>query len=391
METPIHRRAGPRWGAGTCLILAMVMGACATRGAEQTTARSMEALAALRAHRSSGVGCVPAGIAGRYRPEIEPYVAHLKTVSGQRPVDYVLGLFRTHDIVVLCERDHRDISQYEFFYELIGDPRFLDQVGHIFTEIGSRTMNPSLDALLRTDGLGPEEVADRLMEIYRDFSWQGYWEKYNFYDFLERLYGLNAGLDARTKLTLHFTDLPVAWEGMTEDRYETEVRSLAVGRDRLMADFILKAIDDLDGQAADRRKYLVIMNYRHAFKAFPGGDNVADYIYRKYPDRIANVILSSLILLPESDDKSDTRAPVQGGKWDAAFQVLGNPEVGFDFAGTPFGADHFDYFDFVEHQMLARPPRRGTTAVWRRPVVSCRPGGHHAAPACRALARSPAR
>ena len=41
---------------------------------------------------------------------------------------------------------------------------------------------------------------------------------------------------------------------------------------------------------------------------------------------------------------------MQGGKWDAAFEVTGNPAAGFDFAGSPFGADQFDMFPMgVDH------------------------------------------
>jgi hypothetical protein len=35
---------------------------------------------------------------------------------------------------------------------------------------------------------------------------------------------------------------------------------------------------------------------------------------------------------------------LQDGKWDAAFAVLGYPSLGFDFQGSPFGSDEFDYF-----------------------------------------------
>ena len=40
-----------------------------------------------------------------------------------------------------------------------------------------------------------------------------------------------------------------------------------------------------------------------------------------------------------------TFTPIQRGKWDKAFAMAGNPNVGFDFANTPFGTDQFDgYF-----------------------------------------------
>lgn len=33
-----------------------------------------------------------------------------------------------------------------------------------------------------------------------------------------------------------------------------------------------------------------------------------------------------------------------GGKWDAAFEVAGNPDPGFDFINSPFGEDSYDYY-----------------------------------------------
>jgi hypothetical protein len=38
---------------------------------------------------------------------------------------------------------------------------------------------------------------------------------------------------------------------------------------------------------------------------------------------------------------------MQQGKWDAAFAVLGNPDLGFDFRGSPLGEDSFDYWSFL--------------------------------------------
>ena len=35
---------------------------------------------------------------------------------------------------------------------------------------------------------------------------------------------------------------------------------------------------------------------------------------------------------------------IQQGKWDAAFKAAGDMNVGFDFAGSPFGNDKFDFF-----------------------------------------------
>jgi hypothetical protein len=37
---------------------------------------------------------------------------------------------------------------------------------------------------------------------------------------------------------------------------------------------------------------------------------------------------------------------INDGKWDAAFAVMANPDLGFDFKDSPFGADPFDLLPF---------------------------------------------
>ncbi len=40
--------------------------------------------------------------------------------------DYVISLFEDHDIVILCERHHADMTQYELFMEIVKDPYFIN-------------------------------------------------------------------------------------------------------------------------------------------------------------------------------------------------------------------------------------------------------------------------
>lgn len=48
--------------------------------------------------------------------------------------DYVLQLFDKYDIVVLGERNHDEMTQYDLFYDIVSDTLFIQRVGHIFTE-----------------------------------------------------------------------------------------------------------------------------------------------------------------------------------------------------------------------------------------------------------------
>ena len=112
-----------------------------------------------------------------------------------------------------------------------------------------------------------------------------------------------------------------------------------------MAEQIIETVRGFEG----RRKALVIMNYRHAFRPYPDGDkgdNVGRYLYEAFPGKVANVLLNSLRPTLGTTDERVLFVPIHEGKWDAAFEVVGNAPVGFDFAGSPFGADSFDLFPF---------------------------------------------
>jgi hypothetical protein len=102
---------------------------------------------------------------------IDGYVAHLKA-NGSRPADYVFGLFRSHDVVILGERLHPEVTQWELIYELVTDPRFVEQVGTIYTEYGAVNLQPRLDRYLAD----PSADREQLHAIMRDFgNWPTGW------------------------------------------------------------------------------------------------------------------------------------------------------------------------------------------------------------------------
>ncbi len=50
------------------------------------------------------------------------------------PVDYVFDLFQKYDIVEISERLHPEYTQYDLYSKIVGDPRFVERVGNIFTK-----------------------------------------------------------------------------------------------------------------------------------------------------------------------------------------------------------------------------------------------------------------
>jgi len=75
-------------------------------------------------------------------------------------------------------------------------------------------------------------------------------------------------------------------------------------------------------------------------------DNVGRFLFEKYPERIANVLLNTLTF--GSENENDIIA-ISDGKWDASFKYLNKDNIGFDLKKSPFGKDYFDLWPFTEH------------------------------------------
>jgi hypothetical protein len=119
---------------------------------------------------------------------LDSYVSFINGIK-QSPKDYILQLFDKTDIVIICERFHPEFTQYEMILDLIRDKRFIDKVGHIFTEKGSVTNNPALSRLMFA--LYSDEIEDELLKINRNLDYDYIWNKYPMYYFLKEVALLN--------------------------------------------------------------------------------------------------------------------------------------------------------------------------------------------------------
>jgi hypothetical protein len=271
----------------------------------------------------------------------------------QTPGDYIMGLFAKYDIVVLCERAHPETTQYDMICELARDTRFQQQVGHIFTECGSVSLRPAVEELLTSDQLSEEQAQQKLRAVYRNFNFQVVWDKTNSYDFLQRISQLNRTLPKESRVHIWPCDVDSDWSKITKDNYG-QIQQQLGQRDKIMADNITAKFNEIQKSSASRKKALVIMNYRHAFPHFRlerGGkvkdiQNMTGFLLAAYPGKVANVMINGTGLLIGQRGNPLGATAIQNGKWDAAFAVAGNPSRGFDFKGSPFGGDPFDYFPF---------------------------------------------
>lgn len=180
----------------------------------------------------------------------QPYVDFLKQTV-VLPKDYIFGLFERYDVVVLCERAHPEVTQWDFIFDLVSDPRFSQKVGHVFTELGQTGMQPYLDTFMATDGLSNQEVDERVLHIMRNWSVWPTWNRVNFPTYLKRLYALNQSLPAEQRIQHHFTDIAVDWPNLTREKIPDHWRALW-NRDEKMAQVVIAGMERLDEAGANR-------------------------------------------------------------------------------------------------------------------------------------------
>ncbi len=288
----------------------------------------------------------------KINPEITDYVAFLEAQNTSAK-DYILQLFKKYDVVILCEREHPEITQYDLIYDVVSDPYFQKNVGAIFTEVGSFSSRKSIldftKATFSSDSLKQLKQA----EIYRN-SYFPAWTNTNFYDFIGKLNTLNSRLKRNEQINLLTSGSknPTKEERTSLEGMKRYIKNNLRKRDSLMASYIIHSFDSIS-KKSKRKKALVIMNYRHAFSKdlLAGDSNVGTFIFNKYPGRVANVYINHVAYTNIADEREPDKpriyqapylVPIQRGTWDASFKIAAKENVGFDFMSSPFGKDSFD-------------------------------------------------
>jgi hypothetical protein len=297
------------------------------------------------------IGCRTTAATGRrYDAAIERYVSFVRDQKTE-PVDYIIGLFKDHDVVILSERMHPETTQWDMIYRLTTDERFIREVGVVFTEYGSVSSQSDIDEYLTAPGLTARDAREKLLRIYRDISpiWP-LWDNTNFHDYLRRLRERNMTLEPDKRVKVYFSDMPWDWDAATSDDLVQAWKGPIAERDRGMAERIISERRRRLA-AGEPEKCLVVMNYRHAFGPVRDqngrpADNTGGYLFEAFPGRTANVLINTVCPVEVRSDSDISDDLVHDGMWDAAFSVTGNRDLGFDFSGSPFGADSFDLYRF---------------------------------------------
>lgn len=249
--------------------------------------------------------------------------------------DYIMGLFEEYDHVILCERHHREMTQYDMIYDLVTDKRFVDSVGVLFTEIGCAESRDAYRDLTAQSYANDSLMEQALASFMTDNqSIHLLWPNTNWFNFLKRMYYFNHGKEQQVDI-------------LFADRNWIDKRDMLDARDSIMADKIISTV-----LADSLRKSLIIMNYRHAYLT-PG--NCGYYVARKFPGKVANVMINfGSVDLLSFISGDEVAKPLHNGKWDVAFKQMNDSAFAFDFKNSPFGKDHFDHFVIPIHPVNAK-------------------------------------
>ena len=275
--------------------------------------------------------------------EIKPYVDYLKKVEKKSAKDYILQKFENHDIVILCERDHSEISQYELIKEVLSDDYFKENVKNVFTEIGVINLQPEITEFLKTSGLDSLYVEKKLNGFQQNSDFYTIWDRYSYHYFLRTIYDINN--NSENQISYYPSDSEFDWKKVkTVEDYAREYEIEIEPRDSLIAYNIINQYEKI--KSKNNSKALIILNYRHAFKKHSilhNGEiiqNAGKYLSDYFGNRIVNILSNRPFFF--KNGKSYDYKLIQDGKWDAAFKYLKIENIGFDFENSIFGNDDFD-------------------------------------------------
>lgn len=277
--------------------------------------------------------------------DIDKDISHIEFLKGQNlsAKEYVLGLFEKHDIVMLCERHHKETEQYNLIYDIVSDPYFVKNVGAIYAEVGTVTISDRINQFLESSGLDSAQVRDKAIDIYRDSNYDALFAAQSFPWLLMKLYYLNQSNE--DKVNKYPCDVAWDWQKCQTPDYMARVDSTDMEvRDSLMAMNFISQYTNVQKPRNGKKKALLIMNFRHGFtKDTHYTDsimrrNTGRFLKEKYKDALAAVHLTGL----GHPNNWKEYTVLQKGKWDYSFESTNKNDIGFNIKGSPFGKDTFD-------------------------------------------------
>lgn len=285
---------------------------------------------------------------------IKVFVDFLSCQTLLSPKEYVLNSFEEKDIIVLSERDHREIKQYEMIVDIIKDNRF---TGNVYTEVGVFNAGKQINEFLLKENLSDIEIKESMLAIFRNLDMFSIWPNYNFYYLIESIYQINQGRQLNEKIRLFPLDVMFSWDSIKcDEQYNMFFDMMEpqnnfppiLERNVIMAQHFIRKYNQEKYYNPNKKKALIIMNTYHGYTRIPSYIplptepsiySTAEYIYKTYPNSTKGIMINYY-------PTSEKPVLIADGKWDAAFKFTGNKNVGFDLKNTPFGQTKFEMYNF---------------------------------------------
>ena len=284
-----------------------------------------------------------------YNKELKPFVDFLTQQKFPTAKDYILNKFKSKDIVIISERDHRDLTQYDVIFNVLKDPKFK---GNIYTEIGSANNYKKINQFLLNSGLSEAEVEKELLDIYRDLSYDIIWEKYNYYALLKTIYQINKTRTEKDKILLFPLDISFDWKDFKchsqYKLFDDYSEYGTIDRNVIMGKNFVQFFEYAKKRNPKRNKALVIENTYHGYIRIPSYKplptmpeiySTGEYIYKTYPRNTTNIYVNYYT-------QGFAKGLTNNGLFDAAFEYTKTDNIGFDLKNTAFGNSKFDLYNF---------------------------------------------
>lgn len=278
-----------------------------------------------------------------------PYIEFIQKNKFPSAKDYILEKFKTKDIVIISERDHRDITQYELYIAVIKDTNFR---GNIYTEVGSWNNYKRINKFLLNSNLSESAKEKELLAIYRNLDYTILWEKYNYYFLLSSIFEINKSRNEKDKILLFPLDLEFDWEKIDchsqyklVDEYS---ENSIVDRNIIMGKNFVYFYELAKKRNPERTKALVIENTYHGYIRIPKFIplptqpdiySTGEYIFKTYPEYTTNIYINYFT-------QGFQNGLSNNGLFDAAFYFTKTDNIGFDLKNSPFGNSKFDLYNF---------------------------------------------
>lgn len=255
------------------------------------------------------------------------------------PDDYVIEKFSTHNVILLGE--HHLIKQNLLFVKDLIPKLYKNGIRNLGMEFGANEVQDKLDSLVNAPEYD-QLLAQEIMFTY-NCTW-GYHEYINIY---KAAWKLNRSLPKDTpKFRILNLSYIFRWDKYTPGPRNPENMASVFTKgsvDKFRAEIIEKEIIQKD------EKVLALVGTPHAYTKYGSpyfkynGDNFCDYdrdwlgcrLYRKYPDRVFNIMLHQAFNKKDGDVYIQI-SPLEG-LLEKIMALNNNKAVGFDLMDSPMG------------------------------------------------------